>query len=514
MPTNQDLRGLLRQPLTFEKGVFEALEQSVLPPGFAAVLENWRPEANGGLRIRSGWVNASTTSAPAAASRRTTGIGYSSYLDTDTSPPVGTYYTAVRTTVDTQVKILSIPKASLAGGTWTTVETIALGSGAGQPMKFAFGLGKLIYTSAGLGGLRKWDGTTAAAIATTPQNQRALVYAFSRFFAGGGKDPAGTSFPHRLWYSALSDDPSLTVSWPTANYIDVGRPDGEPIEDIAEFDGTLVVGKENSVWIVSGDNPDAFDPHELPGDAGVAPGNTVIPTPFGVVLVGKEQVWLYDGSMPRYISEAVEQSYGMTGTFMSAAYVDGKCWITDQGQNLVWVYDMRTGVWWKETLDNANESPAVLGSQGQNLLMGPVNGTISSILQSRSFPLGATRVKDADTHAETFKVTTPEYWLGGPERPATFRHLDLRIRQRGGNGAQTGLSIVPSVRDGDGVLTAGATITVTPIAAAGVFRVRKDLPGMTGYGISFAITQTVPSGQASVMDIEEAVLLFAQEGQR
>lgn len=514
MPANVDPRQLSSLKLTFEKGVFESQEATALPSGFAVVLENWRPEPGGGVRIRQGWQNASTTSAPAAASRRTVGLGYSSYLDSDTTPPNALYYAAVRTTVDTHVKVFSIPKASLAGGTWTQVEDITVGSGAGQPMKFADGLGKLLYTSAGLGGIRKWDGTAAAAIASTPQNQRALVFAFNRFFAAGGKDPSGTSYPHRLWYSALSDDPTLAVSWPTSNYVDVGRPDGEPIEDIAPFDGTLVCGKENSVWVVSGDSPDAFNPVELPGDAGVAPGNTVIPTPFGVVLVGKEQVWLYDGAMPRYISEPIETSYGMTGTFMSAACIDGRLWITDNGQNVVWVCDLATGVWWKETLDNANESPAVFFAQGQNLLMGPVNGTIASIVQYRSFPATSTRTKDADTHAETFKLTTPEYWLGGPERPATFRHLDLRIRQRGGNGAQTGLTITPSIRDGDGGLTAGAPITVTPIAAAGVFRVRKDLPGMTGYAISFAITQTVPSTQASVMDIEEAVLLFAQEGQR
>lgn len=51
----------------------ESLEESAIPPSFLANCQNWVPEPSGGLRARVGWLNASTTSAP--ATRTVKGIG-------------------------------------------------------------------------------------------------------------------------------------------------------------------------------------------------------------------------------------------------------------------------------------------------------------------------------------------------------------------------------------------------------------------------------------------------------
>lgn len=60
--------------LTFEKGILEAQEASMVPLGFASVLENWQPEPQGNLRCRTGWKNTVTSGAP--ATRKTRGIGF------------------------------------------------------------------------------------------------------------------------------------------------------------------------------------------------------------------------------------------------------------------------------------------------------------------------------------------------------------------------------------------------------------------------------------------------------
>lgn len=70
MPTQQ--KTLL--PLSFEKGLDESQEDSLLAEGMASVLENWIPEPNGALRCRRGWLNSATTSAP--GTRKARGIGY------------------------------------------------------------------------------------------------------------------------------------------------------------------------------------------------------------------------------------------------------------------------------------------------------------------------------------------------------------------------------------------------------------------------------------------------------
>lgn len=63
-------------PITFERGLIETVEDSMLPPGACAQCQNWAPDPSGNLRARRGWLLGSTTSAPAAGSRKGIGIGY------------------------------------------------------------------------------------------------------------------------------------------------------------------------------------------------------------------------------------------------------------------------------------------------------------------------------------------------------------------------------------------------------------------------------------------------------
>lgn len=64
----------LTLPLTFERGLIEYIEDSMLPPGAAATLQNWVPDPSGNLRVRRAWEKASTTSAP--STRKGWGIGH------------------------------------------------------------------------------------------------------------------------------------------------------------------------------------------------------------------------------------------------------------------------------------------------------------------------------------------------------------------------------------------------------------------------------------------------------
>lgn len=61
-------------PLSFESGMDESQESSQLGEGSASLIENWIPEPTGGLRCRRGWLNASTTGAP--ATRKTKSLGF------------------------------------------------------------------------------------------------------------------------------------------------------------------------------------------------------------------------------------------------------------------------------------------------------------------------------------------------------------------------------------------------------------------------------------------------------
>jgi len=53
--------------IPFSNGLNNQYEASLLPQGTASVLENWVPEATGGVRVRPGWKKSTMTSGPATA---------------------------------------------------------------------------------------------------------------------------------------------------------------------------------------------------------------------------------------------------------------------------------------------------------------------------------------------------------------------------------------------------------------------------------------------------------------
>ena len=70
MPWDKDYAEL---PLTFERGLLESVQDSMLPVGAAARLRNWVSQPSGNLAVRPPWQMASDTGAP--ATRKGAGIG-------------------------------------------------------------------------------------------------------------------------------------------------------------------------------------------------------------------------------------------------------------------------------------------------------------------------------------------------------------------------------------------------------------------------------------------------------
>lgn len=467
--------------IPFDKGLYEGLEASTLGPGYATELENWIPESSGGLRARVGWTKASTASAPPTA--RNTGLGY-------IASPTQRILAAFETTVGTEVGIYSINKSSLAGGTWASRDTITLSSGAADHVDFALGLGYAYYTSPAFGAIRRYDGTgTGGAVTDSPANARTVAFHKSHIFAATGTT---------LWYSEFNDG----GLWPANNFIDVGKADGEPIECLEVYADQLMIGKENSLWLLTGAGADTFALHYL-GSPGCAPGRTIVRTPYGAVAAGKSAISIFSGADPVPITEPVERSYGMTGDYMSVAYIDRVCYVIDAGAARYWAYDADRRVWWRESIDGSHRHPNNLMVQGSTLYAGPQSGTDVAMFY-RSLP-SVTRDKD-DSLEENFLAETPELWLGGPAAPITFRHLYARYRQRGGNAGQTGVTISPTF---DGKANVDDERTIETEDQAGTYRVREDF-GDTAYALQLSLAQSLGATEEAVMDLEAIDLAFIQ----
>lgn len=463
-------------PLTFEAGLVEHIEPSRLANA-AVVLENWVPQPDGSLRTRIRWEKGSDTDAP--ADRRARGIGFM---------PIGEHRFVVANQKDAdELELIAIPKGDLEAGAWTSLETVA-GLGDTTPfVSMAVGLGHLFYCTDEFATIRRWDGVAAPASIVGSKPGKSLAYWANCLFSAG--DPAN---PFRVWRSDVGDYTAWNTFW------DIRKDEGEGIECIAPFDNGLLIGKESSLHYLAGIT--ASSQVVTLDSGGCAPGRTIVPTPYGAVIVGRETVWLFRGGTPEPISRAIENTFGYESGFITATYINDSVHIALEASGTVCVYDLANQKWHVEKYDTPEENgPAVIFSQGDYLLAGPKDSETAPPLIYRRFP-GGTRGRDDDA-PQVYKLRTPALWLGGTERPSTVMNLYMRIRQRAGNASEAQMTVTP-IYDG---VEAEAELVKPVSDSPKTFMHRIDL-GKTAFQVELEVELSVPTTDDVSFDIEEMVL--------
>lgn len=393
----------------------------------------------------------------------------------------------------TNVDIYALDMTNLDTAAWSAADANITVASAAYPVAFATGLGATLYTSRKFSTIRRWDGSTAAEVTNGPPG-RCLVFHKNRFFTAGAE-----SNSTRLFYTDLAD----YTSWPITNYIDVGKDDGEAIEDMAAFEDGLLIAKRNSLWFLSGSGPDSFSLHPLNGGGGYA-GRCILATPYGALIAGARRIWIWTGGGVDVASLPIEESYSLDGTFVSSGFLSGVAYFCDEDNGNIYALDMKRGSWWMEkTASPTTEGPAVVAGINDYLFYGPQASTSTSLVAYRRVP-DTPRDRD-ELLAETFVAHTPEYWLTGPGAAVSPKYLHVRIRQRGGDASDTPLTITPYY---DGVAQTAKTITPRN-GGAQVFRVRLDIGSRARvFAIQFRIQHATLTTDAALMDIEEMELEF------
>lgn len=474
--------------LDFTKGLNEFFESSSLPEGYAKELRNWVPEENGSLRVPRGWESASASSLTNTRSAR--GLGY--YV-----PAGGARYIVAQASDATHYKLWALAKGNLTSGAWSNFDNLTVAD-SGKLVAFASGVGVLLSaaTSYPSAYIRYWNGSSAGNALTTALAGRALIYHNNRFFSGGS-DSEPTI---QRW----SDLGSYT-SWTTGtNFQPIGQEDGEPIEDFCSFDRSLFIGKEGSIWYMTGFGPDTFTWRKIDG-GGVAPGRTLVPTPSGIIAIGRERVYNFTGGGFEPISQPIENSYGLTGDFMTGCYIDGVVYICDGGSGQMWRYDTRLQSWATQDCDDAVEGPNVIFTQGSYLLAGTMQASANSILLYRGEP-GGTRQMPENTGV-TYTASTGDMFLTGPSRPYSVMQLDLILRQRGGDETETPITLNVYDELGDVTLTK----EIGPYPGTGVYRERVGIGRSGKFASRFELTQSLLASETSQFDVEVATLEIEEE---
>lgn len=400
----------------------------------------------------------------------------------------------------TTLDVYRISPARTLGSAVTTAAATAVGTNTdGLPIAFVRGLGKIWFTHPSFTNVRYHNGDTglSLSISGSPIGARSITAHLNRIWAAGA-----SATPSRASFSEVGD--GTTWSGGTAGYVDVGTEDGEPIECIVTAVGGLLIGKENSLWFLSGSTEDTFDLVPLTG-GGAAPGQTLIPTPYGTFIIGRHAVywWLGVADTTRgatsatvsIISQPIESTYGMTGNFMYGSYIDDHLYVCDEGSGTIWAYSIAGKSWRTETVD---EAPACLLTYAGNQVFVPDDSTIASLVNYRSFP-HPTRAHDFSPLEETFHLRTPDYQLAPPNRAFVVRHLTFKLRQRGGDNASAPIQFTAYY---DGVADTDDIREIQPLDTPAVFEHRIDL-GRDARSFGFALDQTLAAGDGALFDIEE-----------
>ena len=158
-----------------------------------------------------------------------------------------------------------------------------------------------------------------------------------------GSIPSGNQL-----YASPSDDIFSFSSDDIVNKYGVRIPSDSPgtFTGLCSYNNELLAFKADSTTVVCGSNPNNYSSFVINGVGCIAP-ESVVSTPDGVIFLANNGFYIYNGAMPRLISEKLNTRYssavaGYDGTsyYASAVLPDGGCEFV--------VYNMKHGIWNKE----------------------------------------------------------------------------------------------------------------------------------------------------------------------
>lgn len=140
---------------------------------------------------------------------------------------------------------------------------------------------------------------------------RCVITAYDRVFAGNvfkGAEVAGSyRYPSRLYWS----DVGLPETWQATSYIEIGGDDGTEITSLMSFGETILIFKQNSVWVLTGTDEATFSLYRLDSQMGCE-ATYGCTTYAGVAYFFDPQtgVWQYDGARFDNLSTPIQDYLG------------------------------------------------------------------------------------------------------------------------------------------------------------------------------------------------------------
>lgn len=147
---------------------------------------------------------------------------------------------------------------------------------------------------------KKWTGSGAIADqgGTPPVAKLVIVHKNRMFMAGTAANRS------RVYFCDLGS-PEV---WPALNFIDVGKGDGDSVTGFAILFDSLVIAKDNSIWMLAGDSPSNFALRKASGEGGYVWQSSLQLIKNTLVGLGRLGVTFFDGVKVALASEKIEGS--------------------------------------------------------------------------------------------------------------------------------------------------------------------------------------------------------------
>lgn len=158
-----------------------------------------------------------------------------------------------------------------------------------------------------------------------------------------GTAPSG----NRIYASASDDIFSFTADDFVKKYgVRLNSDTAGTFNGLCPYNNDLIAFKDDSITIISGTNPNNYYMSTISGVGCIAP-KSIVPTPDGIIFLDYRGFYIYDGSLPRHISNKLNSCYrdAVSGFDGNSYYTSA---LSDNEVRELLVYDMQRGVWHKE----------------------------------------------------------------------------------------------------------------------------------------------------------------------
>lgn len=201
----------------------------------------------------------------------------------------------------------------------TTLVSIAGGGGATQ----IFTDNGITLTNTAIVASQDFDVTTGGA-SSFPLLPRYLEVFNNQLFMAGFSSMQST-----FWWSEIGEPEGVQPEFS----VEVRSNDGDRITGLKNFFGSLVITKQKSIHLLSGDNPDDFLLQELSDQYGCLSHRSIVPWNNNLWFLDSKGIMEYNGANLRCVSTKIEPIFNAMNI---QAAVDNACGIHVKQFNEIW----------------------------------------------------------------------------------------------------------------------------------------------------------------------------------